>query len=164
MILKRVSILRTKIRITIGTNIRANRFGFSLIELILIIGIISLCIYSMVSSLGINMNTNTDFYARLLVRDIHRFYEKAYLSGEIYYLEFREDGYIIKGIEDNDVKEIRFGDNIRFRDFHKMNCITFYDVKKNINENSTIVIEDENTLDYSVITIVPTTGRLTIKK
>lgn len=140
-----------------------NDYGFTLLELIIIIGMISLCIYSLISSLGVKMYSDTDFYAKLLIRDINRFHEKAYILDEKYFLEFKENGYIIKGIEDNKIKVITFGENIKFKNYSTLNCITFYENKKNINENSKIIIEEENSEDESVITIVPTSGRLRLK-
>lgn len=135
-----------------------------MIELIITIGMILLCINIVITGFeGINKKTS-EFYAKELIRDIYYYFEKAYITKEKYLFEFEEKGYIISNDSDNIVKRISYDYDIYNINYKSIKCIRCNENKKIINNVGSIKIGDKKDNKVVEITIVPTSGRLRLKK
>ncbi|MDO5707748.1 MAG: hypothetical protein Q4P31_03880 [Andreesenia angusta] len=113
---------------------------------------------------SLEKRVNIERYARELIRDMHLYNEKSYINKINYNIHIADNGYKIETEEGSMIKEIKLPDNIYIYSNIKNNCISLEYNKVIINNGGSIEFKAKKGNQIAVITIIPTTGRITLKK
>lgn len=137
-----------------------NRKGLTLIELICIIGLLSILMIILIPKLYTN-NIILMNYSKQLCSDIRNIRFTKMVEGEQYQIRFNASYYyVLKGTKV--IKKVSFNNNIKLNHNFIGNYIRFSHTGAP-NRGGTIKIINNNNNDYTEITIVPASGRVLLK-
>ncbi len=138
--------------------------GFTLLETLFSVSILSLCISLGILGMNMKVSCESEKYAEEMLRDLHLYKEEEYISGKAFKFEISRNGYSVVNEEGETVKEKILENNIIIDSNIKNDCISFTDGNIIINNTGIIEFFDLSNRKSHKITIIPTTGRMTVKE
>lgn len=136
--------------------------GFTLIETIISLGIMSLLFSFSILSVNFGSRDISLEYSKKIIKDLYVYKEKAYIQKNQYEVEFEKSKYTIRSEEGNIIEENILKDNVKLETNIKNNTVKITSANIIKGSGKITVIDKYNKSSHSV-TIVPTTGRISMK-
>lgn len=137
-----------------------NRKGLTLIELICVIGLLSIIMLIVIPKLYTN-NIILMTYSKQLCNDIRNVRFTKMVEGKQYQIRFNDSCYyVLEGT--TVIKKVSLNNNIKIKHNFIGNYIRFSHTGAP-NRGGTVKIINNNNNDYMEITVVPASGRVLLK-
>lgn len=139
--------------------------GFTFIEIIVYLSIISIIAVVGIPSYRLVVKSKFNADVRNLVNDIRSIKDMTYIDGKEYKIEFSKDGYKIIDKYNAILREYKLNSGTYLKNYDlykgskKVNYMS-YNLKGNAIASGTLIISNKNDSIQRKVSIVPVTGRV----